>query len=356
MVREPSSSPSWAADAVPSPAVLRRVAVQAAAARVPALRAAFRPGPSGTTPDASPALKTTHHDLVTVHDRSTESALVAALTAAVPGSRVLGEETGVHGQHGHRLRWIVDPIDGTSNFSHGFALFSVSVAAEVDGEVVAGAIVDPVAGQVFSSDDAGAYLAEVEVAAPAGEPEDRSDGAAAANVTVVGERPLAQVGRPAPAPALGEHGLNLVTSYPAGEALAVEGAAALERFGQLVRTFATVRRTVSGALELAYTAAGWADAALYVDTKPWDVAAGVHLLRAAGGTWIGYAAPSAGGAAMLGAPAPLPDGPALRRPAAPLERAAHTAPFALALAPGRQAPTAAAVLQDVLAARRVTEA
>lgn len=305
---------------VPSPAALRRLAVDAAAARVPALRAAFRAGPSFPTTAARPILKTNHHDLVTDLDHSTEAALVQALTAAVPGSRVLGEETGAHGEPDHPLRWIVDPIDGTSNFAHGFAMFSVSIAAEVDGEVVAGAIADPAAGQVFSSDDTGAYLADV----------------------VKDERPLAEVSRPAPDAGLGERGLNLVTSYPAGEALAFEGTAALERFGELVRTYATVRRTVSGALELAHTAAGWADAALYVDTKPWDVAAGVHLLRAAGGTWTGFAGPAADAAGTPGPGSPAPR---------PLAASAHTAPFALALAPGRAAQTAERVLHDIIETR-----
>ena len=114
------------------------------------------------------------------------------------------------------------------------------------------------------------------------------------------------------------------------------------RFGELVRTYATVRRTVSGALELAHTAAGWADAALYVDTKPWDVAAGVHLLRAAGGTWTGFAGPAADAAGTPGPGSPAPR---------PLAASAHTAPFALALAPGRAAPTAERVLHDIIETR-----
>lgn len=294
---------------VPSPAALRRIALDAAGAVAPDLAAAFR---RPAAADAGPEAKTTHHDLVTVHDRRTEARLVAALTGAVPGSAVLGEELGAHDGEGEaaRLTWIVDPIDGTSNFTHGFALFSVSLAAAVDGEVVAGVVLDPVAGLAFSADDAGAWLAR--------------DGQA--------ERPLADVARPAPAG--GERAQNLVTSYPAGEALALEGEDALRRFGRLVRAHATVRRTVSGALELAYTAAGWADAALYVDTKPWDVAAGQLILRRAGGAWLtpDPAAPSSG---RLVADAPH----------------AHTSAFALALAPGRRAPTAAAVLGDILVCR-----
>ena len=315
--------------AAPSPAALRAIALEAARAVAPALAAAFR------TPDASATTKRNHHDLVTQHDRATEEALIAALTAAVPGSAVLGEETGTTvaspsdtapgAEGGSRVRWIVDPIDGTSNFTHGFAMFSVSIAAEVDGELVAAAIADPAAGQVFSSDDTGAWLAALRLPSPntaappcPDSPEKASDARQVGAVVVTDERPLAEAARPAPDAALGEHGLNLVTSYPAGEALALEGSAALERFGELVRTYATVRRTVSGALELAYTAAGWADAALYVDTKPWDVAAGVHLLRAAGGTWVG---------------------------------GDHTTPFALALAPGRSAPTALRVLDDIIRTR-----
>ena len=333
---------------LPCPAALRGIAVAAAASRVPALRAAFRAGPSFPTTAARPSLKTNHHDLVTDYDRSTEAALVRALTDAVPGSRVLGEETGAHGDPDHPLRWIVDPIDGTSNFAHGFALFSVSIAAEVDGELVAGAIADPAAGQVFSSDDAGAWLADLCLAdlelpsagiedapspgaaalASPGRLEEATGAPEAGAVVVKDERPLAEVSRPAPEAALGERGLNLVTSYPAGEALAMEGSAALERFGELVRTYATVRRTVSGALELAYTAAGWADAALYVDTKPWDVAAGVHLLRAAGGTWLSGTWLSG---TRLGED--------------------HTAPVALALAPGRRAPTAERVMSEILETR-----
>lgn len=285
----------------PSPAALRAIALTAARAAAPALAAAFR------TPDAAATTKRNHHDLVTAHDRATEEALIAALTAAVPGSAVLGEETGATaaspsdtapGAEGApRVRWIVDPIDGTSNFTHGFAMFSISIAAEVDGEVVAGVVVDPANGLEFSADDAGAWLGEARLplrAAPAGD----------------------------------ERALNLVTSYPAAEALRREGEDALHRFARLVDAYATVRRTVSGALELAFTAAGWADATLAVDTNPWDVAAGQLLVARAGGTLT--AADDAGPA-----------------PATPPHLARHL----LAVGPGRTAPTAHAVLADLAAHR-----
>lgn len=279
----------------PSPARLRAIGLEAARAVAPALAAAFR------TPDAAAATKRNHHDLVTPHDRATEEALVATLTAAVPGSAVLGEETGVTAPPADagapRVRWIVDPIDGTSNFSHGFDLFSVSIAAEVDGEVVAGVVLAPAAGLEFSADDAGAWL---------------------------GEAPLPLRA----APDGGERALNIVTSYPAAEALAREGEAALHRFAQLVDAHATVRRTVSGALELAFVAAGWADVTLAVDTHPWDVAAGQLLVARAGGTLV--AADDAGPAPAL---------------------APHLAPHLLAVGPGRRAPTARAVLAGLVADR-----
>lgn len=296
-----------------SPVALRRIAAEAAAACAPRLTRAFRSTPAAL--DLSTKRNT--HDLVTVHDRATEDELVRLLGQAVPGSRFVGEEGGSRGPAqdpaagpgtpgappgAGAVEWIIDPIDGTANFAHGFAMFSISIAAAVDGAVVAGVVLDPVNGLEFSADDAGAYLN--------------------------GERFGA--GASAPEPPVPEHALNLVTSYPSAEALALDGAAALERFGRLVDGYATVRRTVSGALELAYTAIGWADVTLGVDTNPWDVGAGQLLVRRAGGTYLArfYDAGD-------------------RAPGEP-----HLAPCYLAVAPHRTAPTAVRVLEETVGARR----
>lgn len=287
---------------VPSPAALRRLAVDAAAARAPALRAAFRAGPSFPTTAARPILKTNHHDLVTDLDHSTEAALVQALTAAVPGSRVLGEETGAHGEPDHPLRWIVDPIDGTSNFAHGFDLFSVSVAAAVEDVVVAGVVHAPAAGIVFSA-------------------------AAGRGAQLTCSRGTETLGAPSPRTGAGEAPLNMVTSYPAAEALRCEGPPAAASFAELVTTYATVRRVVSGALELCYAATGWADVVLTVDTHPWDIAAGQLILHESGGRL--HAHDDAG------------------RPVTPI----HQAPHLLGLAPGIEAPTARRVLGDICTRR-----
>ncbi|NUL48437.1 inositol monophosphatase [Cellulosimicrobium funkei] len=305
---------------LPSPGGLRLLAVSAATACAPRLVKAFRAAPEIST-------KRNTHDLVTVHDRATEDELVRLLGEAVPGSRFVGEEGGARGTDaGHdagplaspgplvpsgpgRLEWIVDPIDGTANFAHGFAMFSISIAAAVDGEVVAGVVLDPVNGLEFSADDAGAYLNG-----------ERFGAGAAAGGADAGDAGIAR----------DESALSLVTSYPSAEALAVDGPAALDRFGRLVDAYATVRRTVSGALELAYTAIGWADVTLGVDTNPWDVGVGQLLVTRAGGHYLGLFYDTLG----------------------PERRPAHLAPCYVAVAPGRTAPTAVRVLEETVTARR----
>jgi myo-inositol-1(or 4)-monophosphatase len=322
---------------VPAPRELRRIAVEAAAACAPRLVRAFRSTPA----DLDLATKRNPHDLVTVHDGATEDELVRLLGAAVPGSRFVGEEGGSRGpdaegdatgpetveEHAltsaeadaatpsHTLEWIIDPIDGTANFAHGFAMFSISVAAAVDGVVVAGAVLDPVNGLEFSADDDGAYLNGDRF----GSPETWPGG------------PGGSLPAESAAP---EHALNLVTSYPSAEALAIDGPAALDRFGRLVDTYATVRRTVSGALELAYTAIGWADVTLGVDTNPWDVGVGQLLVRRAGGHYLARFYDT--------------ESPERREP--------HLAPCYVAVAPGRTAPTAVRLLEETVTARRVVKA
>lgn len=113
----------------PSSTDLRAAAESAARDVTPALLAAFRS-------DMSVATKSDAHDVVTLHDSRAERAITESLTASTPGSVVLGEEGGSTGES--RVRWIVDPIDGTANFARGLAYWCISIAAEVDGVIVAG--------------------------------------------------------------------------------------------------------------------------------------------------------------------------------------------------------------------------
>jgi myo-inositol-1(or 4)-monophosphatase len=94
--------------------------------------------------------KTTRTDMVTEMDRASESYIAAALRERRPGDALLGEEgTAAPGVTG--VRWVVDPLDGTTNYLYGLPTFGVSIAAEIDGLAVAGVVHDPVVGETFAA-------------------------------------------------------------------------------------------------------------------------------------------------------------------------------------------------------------
>ncbi|TAP25993.1 inositol monophosphatase family protein [Arthrobacter sp. S41] len=231
---------------------LRLAALDAARSAAPLLSSSFRTA-------VNVEHKTSTHDLVTDIDRRSQQLITDSLLTAVPDSWVLGEEklttTSGHKAAG-KVQWIVDPIDGTSNFVHGVAFFCISIAAAIDGQLVAAVIIDPVTGDEFSANSDAAMLNDV---------------------------PLRPGTRPEQSRA------NLMTDYPGAESLTKDGDIALQLFGQWIQDFATVRRKVSAALALAHVAAGWSDATIGFDTKVWDVAAGAHLVRMTHGTFRGLA-------------------------------------------------------------------
>jgi myo-inositol-1(or 4)-monophosphatase len=240
-----------------SPSVLLELALEAAASAAPRLEAAFQAGTQASTVST----KTSRHDLVTELDRLTEARVVEHLMANGPAAAYLGEELGRRG--GGELTWVIDPIDGTSNFVHGLPTFAISIAACVAGRPVAGVIHAPVTGEVFAAVPDAAWLGGV---------------------------PLAPHGR-------GEAGRNaLATDHPGGEAVRAEGEAALRDLGALIEAYATVRRPVCASLSLAGVAAGSHDVVLGVDVKPWDVAAGALLVTATGGAYdaLAYASDAPG--------------------------------------------------------------
>lgn len=199
--------------------------------------------------------KRDEHDPVTEHDRRAEQRIRAHLLRRVPGSTVVGEEDGTvngSGTPNGDVRWYVDPIDGTANFAHGVAFFCTSVGAVAGGKIVAGAILDPIAGHLFTASPDGAYL---------------------------NGRPLRSAG-------VAEEGRALLISgYPSPRDLRRDGDAAPARLGALIRAYGTVRRPGSAALSLAHVAAGWADAAYGTSVSPWDVCAAQLLVTQAGGTY-----------------------------------------------------------------------
>jgi len=186
-------------------------------------------------------------DLVTDADRASEEAVLRVLRERMPGVRVLAEESGESGTGDDCF--IVDPLDGTTNYAHGLPLFSCTVAAQEAGAVVAGCTIDPLRGEVF-------HVA-------------RGQGAWA------GEKRL-QV---SPTTELVQ--ALVCTGFPTSHReMLPQMIAAFGRFTELSRGS---RRLGSAALDLAYVAAGRLDAFWEWGLHAWDVAAGQLLVEEAGG-------------------------------------------------------------------------
>ena len=187
-------------------------------------------------------------DLVTAVDQAAETAIVECLQRLHPSVPILAEESGAIGGTKTGCRFIVDPLDGTTNFAHGFPVFAVSIAYEEGTEVVAGAVLDPVREELFTAEaKAGAYLN--------GDP---------IRVSVTSDMQSAL----------------LATGFPySREAMD----RALELFVRIMRRARAVRRAGSAALDLCSVAAGRLDAFWEETLRAWDTAAGEVIVREAGG-------------------------------------------------------------------------
>ncbi len=196
-------------------------------------------------------------DIVTEADRTSEKLLLERLGAAFPDHGVFGEE-GTRERLDSEYRWYIDPLDGTTNFSHGFPVFCVSMGLEhrpaglgdeADGELVAGVIYDPLRDELFVTEKGkGAYLN--------------------------GRRLHASK-----TPRLGE--ALLATGFPSRSRHANPNVHFYQEF--TMRSHGA-RRAGSAALDLAYVAAGRVDGYWEFRLNPWDTAAGVLLVTEAGGT------------------------------------------------------------------------
>jgi myo-inositol-1(or 4)-monophosphatase len=191
-------------------------------------------------------------DLVTEVDERAEAVIGEVLREAFPGYGMLAEEGGRRQGEGDS-RWIVDPLDGTTNYAHGLPIFAVSIALERAGEVVLGVVHDPMRGET--------YVAE------------RGGGA-----TLDGE-PIRVSDTDEPIRAL------LVTGFPYDRA---DMRAAVGLFGRLTELTQGVRRLGAAALDLCYVAAGRLDAYYEKGLHAWDVAAGSLIIKEAGGRITDY--------------------------------------------------------------------
>ena len=188
-------------------------------------------------------------DFVSTADTNAERILFEELSKARPGYGFLMEESGLHEGRNAERRWIVDPLDGTTNFLHGIPHWCISIALEAEGEIVAGVIYDPVKDETFIAEKgAGAFMNSRRLRVSS------RDGLGSAVV----------------ATGLPVHSRTDSAQY-------------LPQLERLLREDVSVRRLGSAALDLAYVAAGRYDGYWETGLHPWDVAAGVLIVREAGG-------------------------------------------------------------------------
>jgi myo-inositol-1(or 4)-monophosphatase len=187
------------------------------------------------------------NDFVSEVDRQAEQEIIGILRKAYPSHGVLAEESGSH--DGNDYLWIIDPLDGTTNYLHGFPQFAVSIALQYKGRIEQGVIYDPLRQELFTaSRGAGATL------------NDR-------RIRVTSRRSL--------------DGALLGTGFPFKAQQHLD--AYLDMFRALFPKTAGIRRPGSAALDLAYVAAGRLDGFWEIGLNVWDMAAGVLLIQEAGG-------------------------------------------------------------------------
>jgi myo-inositol-1(or 4)-monophosphatase len=219
-----------------------------------AMRAALRAGAMIRSAADNPAARQVRekrpNDFVTEVDLASEQAIVQDLLQAFPQHAVRSEESArPHGNSASEHVWIVDPLDGTTNFVHGYAQVGVSIALALRGRIEQAVILDVFAGELYHAT--------------------RGQGA------FCGMRRL-QVSR-----CSGLHAALLATSCPLRAA--PDGARALAMLGEVMERVAAVRRSGSAALDLAHVAAGHCDGGFDQGLNAWDVAAGSLLVHEAGG-------------------------------------------------------------------------
>jgi len=198
-------------------------------------------------------------DFVTDADRTSENLIVGIILKAFPEHTILAEESPERNRSGHQ-RWIIDPLDGTTNYIHSFPMFSVSIAYEEAGQIRVGVVFDPLKNELFHAvRGEGAYLNDrrLKVSQP-GSLED---------CLIATGFPFKQRGR--------------IDPY-------------LGAFKDIFVKVSDIRRAGSAALDLAYLAAGRVDGFWEIGLQPWDVAAGSLLIHEAGGVMSDFSGRSSG--------------------------------------------------------------
>ncbi len=204
-------------------------------------------------------------DLVTEVDRACEAHVVGALAAERPGDAILAEEGSDKVLPGATWRWVIDPLDGTTNYAHGYPRFCVSIGVERAGEAEVGVVYDPLMDELYHAvRGGGAFL---------------------------NDRPI----RVSPETALERSLLATGFAYDR-RASEVDN---LDHFGAFLKSARALRRDGSAALDLCYVACGRLDGYWELKLAPWDVAAGSLLVREAGGRVSDFAGAPLRGAEQI---------------------------------------------------------
>lgn len=193
-------------------------------------------------------------DLVTEVDKACEAMIVAALEAQRPADAILAEEGGGLDRPGATWRWVIDPLDGTTNYAHGYPRFCVSIGVERDGERTLGAVYDPLMDELYHGVRGGGAFRN--------------------------GRPI----RVSPEAELGRSLLATGFAYDRRDS-EVDN---LDHFGAFLKRARALRRDGSAALDLCYVASGRLDGYWELKLQPWDVAAGALILEEAGGRFSDF--------------------------------------------------------------------
>jgi myo-inositol-1(or 4)-monophosphatase len=197
------------------------------------------------------------NDFATDVDREAERLIAEVLLTGAPGSAVMGEELTPAGATGATVLWIVDPLDGTTNFLHKYPAYAVSIGAVVGDQLVVGVVVDVVRDLVYHA-----------VAGEGASCNDRP-----IRVSTITDPTLALIG----------------TGFPFKAPASERVEEYLTQFRRVLHATSGVRRAGSAALDLAHVAEGRLDGFWEIGLAPWDVAAGVVLVREAGGLVTDFA-------------------------------------------------------------------